>query len=60
MANLAGHFFGSTNAELGNLYPLRATGDFRDVSSGSAGGFSCLVGWDFVTGVGSPQGTQGL
>ncbi len=33
--------------------------DFRDIVSGSAGSFSCAAGYDFVTGVGSNQGTNG-
>lgn len=32
---------------------------FRDITSGN-NGFPCLVGWDYVTGVGSPQGTGGF
>jgi subtilase family serine protease len=29
-------------------------GDFRDITSGKAGKYSAGLGWDFVTGVGSP------
>lgn len=32
--------------------------DFRDEISGSNGGFNCLVGYDFVTGLGSPLAGQ--
>jgi subtilase family serine protease len=30
---------------------------YRDITSGTAGSFTCGAGWDFVTGVGSPNGT---
>jgi len=43
IVNLAGHFYGS---------------DFRDILTGTAGSFSCGPGYDFVTGVGSNQGTN--
>ena len=32
---------------------------FRDITSGSAGTFSAISGWDFATGVGSNQGLNG-
>jgi subtilase family serine protease len=28
---------------------------YRDITAGTAGSFSALVGWDFITGIGSPQ-----
>ena len=34
--------------------------NFFDVTSGSAGSFSALAGYDFPTGVGSPKGTGGF
>ena len=40
----------------GNLGNARA---FRDVTSGTDGRFSCKVGYDFITGVGSPSGLVG-
>jgi kumamolisin len=60
IVNLAGHFATSSNAELTTIYSnLGNALDFRDITSGTAGSFSCAVGWDFVTGVGSNQGTLG-
>ncbi len=47
-------------AELSMIYTSYTnTSDFRDIVTGSAGSFSCGVGYDFVTGVGSNQGTNG-
>jgi kumamolisin len=59
IVNLAGGASTST-AELGTIYAnYTNTNDFRDIVSGSAGSFSCKTGYDFVTGVGSDQGTNG-
>jgi kumamolisin len=59
IVNLAGGASSST-AELGTIYAnYTNTNDFRDIVSGSAGSFSCKTGYDFVTGVGSDQGTNG-
>jgi kumamolisin len=60
MTNLSGHFYLDSTTELTHIYSLLGSASFRDIVSGSAGSFSCAVGWDFVTGVGSPQGTSGL
>ncbi len=60
MANLSGHNYANSPALLTNSYSLLSTASFRDILTGSAGSFSCTVGWDFVTGLGSPQGTNGL
>lgn len=44
----------STNAELVQLYSgLGNSSVFRDIVSGTAGSFSCVTGWDFITGMGS-------
>ncbi len=59
IVNLAGHFNTSSNAELTLIYNNLGTANFRDILSGTAGTFSCAPGWDFVTGVGSNQGTNG-
>jgi hypothetical protein len=34
------------------------TTDFHDVTKGSNGGYSAVVGYDLVTGWGSPQGVN--
>ena len=60
IANLAGHFRSNSNAENTAIYSGLGTANFRDITSGTAGSFSCLPGWDFVTGVGSPQGTADM
>jgi hypothetical protein len=39
--------------------PTTYNTDFRDITSGTAGGFNATTGWDFVTGVGSNQGLNG-
>jgi kumamolisin len=59
IVNLAGGA-SSSASELATIYAnLGNSSDFRDITSGSAGGFSCKAGWDFVTGVGSDQGLNG-
>jgi kumamolisin len=63
IVNNAGHFALSSSAELITIYndyasPTYHT-DFRDITSGTAGGFNATTGWDFVTGVGSNQGLNG-
>jgi len=60
IVNLAGGFAAGSTAELTTIYANRAnTADFRDIVSGTAGSFSAGPGYDFVTGVGSNQGTAG-
>jgi subtilase family serine protease len=60
MANLAAHNYTNSIGLLTNIYGNLGTSNFRDIVTGTAGSFSCTTGWDFVTGVGSPQGTSGL
>jgi subtilase family serine protease len=53
-------FAASTNAELTRIYSyLNNSSAFRDITSGSDGAYKCAVGWDYVTGVGSPIGLTG-
>ena len=66
IVNLAGHFSTSSNAELTVIYSSVSNGGttinstyFWDITSGTAGSFSAMTGWDFVTGVGSNQGLNG-
>jgi len=60
VVNLAGHFYASSTLELSTIYGnYTNANDFRDIVSGTAGSFSCQTGYDFVTGVGSDQGTNG-
>ncbi|HZP83774.1 MAG TPA: hypothetical protein VFB21_19185, partial [Chthonomonadaceae bacterium] len=60
MVNLAG--YGATNSytELTRIYSALGTANFRDITSGSAGSFTAVSGWDFVTGVGAPLGFGGI
>ncbi|HLV81333.1 MAG TPA: hypothetical protein VKT32_13695 [Chthonomonadaceae bacterium] len=54
---------GSSQRELDTLYyNLAATGyaHYRDITSGSNGGYSCLSGYDLVTGIGTPIDFFGL
>lgn len=63
IVNNAGHFALTSSAELSTIYTDYASPtyntDFRDITSGTAGGFNATTGWDFVTGVGSNQGLNG-
>jgi len=36
------------------VYPLLKTGNFRDITTGGNGGYSAGIGYDLVTGIGSP------
>ncbi|HEY2341964.1 MAG TPA: protease pro-enzyme activation domain-containing protein, partial [Chthoniobacteraceae bacterium] len=38
-----------------HIYPLISTNNFRDITSGSNGQYSCGVGYDMVTGIGVPD-----
>ncbi len=63
IANVSGSRYSSSYQALTSIYNLAVTSpgvDFRDITSGTAGSFSCLIGWDFVSGNGSPLGTVGL
>jgi subtilase family serine protease len=62
MANVSGVVNTSTTSFLTTLYSQFAVSPtaFRDITSGTAGKFSCKAGWDFVTGVGSPLSTASL
>ena len=60
IVNNAGHFYVNSQAELSTIYGNYTNpSDFRDIVTGTAGSFSCGPGYDFVTGVGSNQGTNG-
>jgi subtilase family serine protease len=59
VVNLSGRFEKSSQDELKLIYKNKGGNGFRDVTSGSAGSFSCGSGWDFVTGWGSPVGLDG-
>ncbi len=49
---------GLTNATLADVYNAYASSystNYTDITSGSAGSFTAVAGWDFVTGLGSPK-----
>jgi len=46
-----------TAAFLTTLYAGQGSANFRDILQGKNKRYSCKPGWDFVTGLGSPQGT---
>jgi kumamolisin len=55
-----GSYANSSASELGLIYSnLGNSVDYSDITSGTAGGFSCAAGWDFVTGVGTSYGLAG-
>lgn len=54
------YFASSTSAAESLLYSnLGNSHVFRDITVGTDGSESCAVGWDFVTGVGTPIGLSG-
>ncbi len=59
IVNISGSNRGGGVAEDTFIYGGLGGPNFFDVTSGSAGSFSALVGYDFPTGVGSPKGTGG-
>ncbi len=59
IVNLASHFYMGSDSELSTIYSNLGSSNFRDITSGSAGGFTATGGWDFVTGVGSNLGFTG-
>jgi len=42
----------------GQLYPLRGSAKFRDITAGNNGGYQAGVGYDMVTGIGAPVMSQ--
>jgi kumamolisin len=58
IVNLAGHFY-DLNGEQTTIYGAYGnTTCFNDVVGGTAGSYTAVTGWDFVTGVGSNKGTS--
>ncbi|MBV8751382.1 MAG: hypothetical protein JO328_00795 [Hyphomicrobiales bacterium] len=61
--NRAGHFYRSTADELAAIYgALSNPNDYNDITNGVCGPsqkYEAGPGWDFCTGVGSPNGTGG-
>lgn len=60
IVNLAGSRYSSSGNELTAVYSnLGNAGDLRDITSGTCGTHSALVGYDLCTGVGSDVGLSG-
>jgi kumamolisin len=58
--NAAGASFVSSQALNAVLYGSIGSANLHDITSGSSGGFGAAVGWDFPSGVGSPNGLAAL
>ncbi len=59
MVNVGGATYTNTTQLLTKIYSKLGATSLRDITVGNSG-FSCLTGWDFVTGVGAPVGTTGF
>jgi kumamolisin len=60
MINTAGTNRGSGPAQNAAIYAGLGGPNFYDVTSGTAGAYSALAGYDFPTGVGTPKGLGGF
>ena len=60
IANAAGAPRASSQAQNSVLYAGIGTANFHDITKGSSGTLTATVGWDFPTGVGSPNGLKGF
>ncbi|MGO9547648.1 MAG: S8 family serine peptidase [Rhodomicrobium sp.] len=61
IANNAGRFAGSGSDELTHIYTHAA--DFTDIKAGTCGPvgvYAAVAGWDYCTGMGTPNGKGGL
>jgi kumamolisin len=63
IVNAAGSFAATSQAELATLYTNSGNAsDFRDILAATCGpneGYLVATGWDFCTGIGTPQGRGG-
>ena len=60
IANASGSTPASSQAEDTKLYAEIGSAHFHDISSGAAGHYAAGAGWDFPTGVGTPEGVGGF
>ena len=60
IANASGTNRNNAQDENAFIYSQLGTSSFFDVTSGKAGMFSTTTGWDFPTGVGTPNGVSGF
>lgn len=56
ITNTRGQFATSSADELQRVYKNYGSKYWRDIIGGSAGSFTAVQGWDFITGVGVPNG----
>lgn len=56
ITNQRGNWTHDSFRELERIYFNLGGPYFRDITVGTAGGFSADVGWDYITGIGSPDG----
>lgn len=56
IANVRGYFSASSQAENSRNYFFLGSKAFRDITAGTAGAYTAAVGWDKITGCGSPVG----
>ena len=56
IANVRGNYAASTAAENSRNYFFLRSNRFRDITVGHAGTYAAAVGWDKITGCGSPVG----
>lgn len=60
ISNAAGNSYSSSQAFNANLYAQLDLGTLYDVKHGTSGSHSAGTGWDFLSGVGSPNGLTGF
>ena len=60
IVNAAGVSFASSQAFNTSIYSLLGTSAFHDVTHGTSGVNSADHGWDYLSGVGTPNGISGL
>ncbi|MHB8636694.1 MAG: S53 family peptidase [Fimbriimonadaceae bacterium] len=60
MANASGSSRNSSQAQNAALYAALGSSAFHDITIGTSGIFSAGPGWDYLTGVGTPNGLGGF
>ena len=60
LTNAAGHFAAGSASQLTKTYGASWSTNFHDIVGGTAGHYTAVLGWDFVTGIGTPKGLGGM
>ncbi len=60
VANVAGGTRTSSQDQNNRFYAAIGSPNFHDITTGTSGSYSAVSGWDFPTGVGTPNGTGGF